>query len=69
MGRVPHPPLSEITVMCNLMQGTIRDFSISSMKNIPQNKTNIAVCRKKNKENQGHSVDRERDAMGKRKCT
>ena len=33
--------------MCNLMQGMIRDFSISSMKNIPQNKTNIAVCCKK----------------------
>ena len=38
-----------------LMQGSVRDFFISIVKNIPQIKTNM-VCRKKNKENEGHSV-------------
>ena len=41
-----------------LMQGSVRDFFISIVKNIPQIKTNIMVCRKKNKENEGHSVDK-----------
>lgn len=40
------------------MQGSVRDFFISIVKNIPQIKTNIMVCRKKNKENEGHSVDK-----------
>ena len=33
-----HPPQSEITVTYKLMQGSIRDFSISIMKNIPPKK-------------------------------
>ena len=41
-----------------LMQGSVRDFFISIVKNIPQIKTNIMVRRKKNKENEGHSVDK-----------
>ena len=41
-----------------LMQGSVRDFFISIVKNIPQIKTNIMVCRKKSKENEGHSVDK-----------
>ena len=45
--RVLYRPLSEIPFMRNLMQGSIRDFSISIVKNIPQNKTTIAVCCKK----------------------
>ena len=44
------------------MQGSIRDFSICIMKNIPQNKTNAVVCCKKH---QGHLVDKEWYAMGK----
>ena len=55
--------------MCNLMQSSIKDFSVYenqlSMKNIPQNKTNITVCCK-NKEIQGHSFDRKQYAMGKK---
>ena len=35
-----------------LMQDSVRDFFISIVKNIPQIKTNIMVCRKKNKENE-----------------
>ena len=64
--RVLHRPLSEILFMRSLMQGRIRDFSISIVKNIPQNKTIIAVCCKKNKQNQGHSVEKARYAMGKK---
>ena len=45
--RVLHRPLSEKLFMRSLMQGRIRDFSISFVKNIPQNKTIIAVCCKK----------------------
>ena len=30
--------------MHNLIQGSIRDFSILIVKNIPQNKTIIVVC-------------------------
>ena len=33
--------------MRSLMQGRIRDFCISIVKNIPQNKTIIVVCCKK----------------------
>ena len=47
------------------MQGSIRDFFISNVKNIPHNKT-ITWCVVKNNENQGHSVDRKRYAMGKK---
>ena len=47
VGRVLHPPLKEITVTRNLIQGSARDFSISIRKNIPQNKKNIVVCCKK----------------------
>ena len=36
------------------------------VKNIQQNKTILMVCCKKNKENQGHSVDKEWYAMGKK---
>ena len=63
--RVLHPPLSKIPVTRNLMQDSIRDFFISNVKNIPQNKT-IMWCVVKNKENQGHSVDRKQYAMGKK---
>ena len=59
VGRVLHPPLKEITVTRNLIQGSGRGFSISIVKNILQNKKNIVVCCKKNKENQVHSVDKE----------
>ena len=45
--RVLHRALSEILFMRSLMQGRIRDFSISIVKNIPQNKTIIVVCCKK----------------------
>ena len=47
------------------MQDSIRDFFISNVKNIPQNKT-IMLCFVKHKENQGHSVDRKQYAMGKK---
>ena len=47
VGRVLHPPLKEVTITRNLIQGSIRDFSISVVKNIPQNKKNIVVCCKK----------------------
>ena len=47
------------------MQGSIRDFFISNVKNIPQNKT-IMWCVVKNNENQRHSADRKRSAMGKK---
>ena len=47
------------------MQGSIRDFFISNVKNIPQNKT-IMWCVVKNNENQGHSADRKQSAMGKK---
>ena len=57
--RVLHRALSEILFMRSLMQGRIRNFSISIVKNIPQNKTIIVVCCKKNKQNQGHSVEKE----------
>ena len=69
VGRILHSPLSEITDTCNLsnlMQGSVRDFSVCIIKNIPLNKTNITVCCKKNKENQGHSVDKEQYAMGEK---
>ena len=58
--RVLHRPLSEIPVMCNLMHGSIRDFSISTVKNIPQMKTIIGVYYQKNMQNQGYSVEKER---------
>ena len=45
--RVLRRPLSEILSMRSLMQVRIRDFFISFVKNIPQNKTIIAVCCKK----------------------
>ena len=35
--RVLHQPLSEIPVMRNFMQGSVRDFSISIVKNTSQN--------------------------------
>ena len=63
---VLHPPLSKIPDTRNLMQGSIRDFFIFNVKNMPQNKTIIVVCCKKNNENQGNSVDRKRYAMGKK---
>ena len=47
------------------MQVSIREFSISIMKNIPQDKTNVMECGKKSKGNQGQSVDKEQYAMGK----
>ena len=51
--------------MPNLMQSSMRDFSISIMKNIPYNK--ILWCfLKKYKESQEHSVDREQYAIGKK---
>ena len=49
--------------MCKLMQGSIRDFSISTLKNIFQNKAIIVGCHLKTIDNQGHSVDKERYAM------
>ena len=58
--RVLHRPLSEIPVMCNLMHGSVRDFSISTVKNIPQMKTIIGVYYQKNMQNQGYSVEKER---------
>ena len=45
--RVLHPPLSQIPVTHNLMQVSVRDFSISKLENIPQNKTILMVCLKK----------------------
>ena len=62
VGRVLHPPQSKTTAMCKLMQGNIRDFSISTLKNIPLKKITV-VFHKKNNEIQGHSVDKERYAM------
>ena len=47
------------------MQGSIRDFFISNVKNIPQDKT-IMWCVVKNNENQGHPVDRKQYAMWKK---
>ena len=47
------------------MQGNVRDFSISIVKNIPQNKTIMERVVKKNKQNQGHLVEKERYAVGK----
>ena len=47
------------------MQGSKRDFFISNVENIPQNKT-IMWCVVKNNENQRHSADRKRSAMGKK---
>ena len=44
---VLHPPLSKIPDTRNLMQGSIRDFFIFNVKNMPQNKTIIVVCCKK----------------------
>ena len=44
--RVLHPPLSKIPVTRILMQGSIRDFFISNVKNIPQNKTITCVLQK-----------------------
>ena len=41
--RVLHQPLSEIPVMRNLMQVSERGFSISIVKNLPQNKTIIGL--------------------------
>ena len=64
--RVLHPSLTEIPVTHNLMQVSVRDFSISNVKNIPQSKTILVVCCKKNKESQGHSVDKEQYAMEKK---
>ena len=49
VGRVLHASVNEITVTGNLIQGSIRDFSISIVKSIRQNKTNIVVCREKQK--------------------
>ena len=45
--------------MCNLMQGCARGFCIPIVKNIPENKTIIEVCCEKNKQNQGHPVEKE----------
>ena len=44
--RVLHPP-SKITVTGNSMQGSIRDFFISNVKNIPQNKAIMWYVAKK----------------------
>ena len=63
--RVLNPHLSKITVTHSLMQGSKRDFFISNVENIPQNKT-IMWCVVKNNENQRHSADRKRSAMGKK---
>ena len=54
--------------MRNFMQGSVMDFSISIVKNTSQNKTIIRICceKKKNKQNQGHSVEKEQYAMGKK---
>ena len=52
--------------MCNLMQGCARGFCIPIVKNIPENKTIIEVCCEKNKQNQGHPVEKEWYAMGKK---
>ena len=49
VGRVMYPFVNEITVTVNLLQGGVRDFSISIMKSIRQNKTNIVACCKKKK--------------------
>ena len=49
------------------MQGSIRDFSISTLlKNICQNKAIIVGCHLKTIDNQGHSVDKEQYAMGEK---
>ena len=45
--RVLHQPLSQIPVTHNLMEVSVRDFSISKLENIPQNKTILMVCLKK----------------------
>ena len=58
VSRVLLPPLSEITVTCKLMHGYVRDFPLSIMKNVES-------C-KKNKENQGYSINKEQCAMGKK---
>ena len=50
--------------MRNLLQRSVRDFSISIVKNIPQNNY-WNVLWKKNKQNQGHSVEKEQYKMGK----
>ena len=47
------------------MQGSVRDFSVSIVKNIPQNKTNIVACWK-TKENQGYIADKEQYVMGEK---
>ena len=39
--------IHEIPVTHNLMQVSVRDFSISNVKNIPQSKTILVVCCKK----------------------
>ena len=53
--------------MRNFMQGSVRDFPISIVKNTSQNKTIIRFCfEKKPKQNQGHSVEKEQFAMGKK---
>ena len=46
VGRVLHLPLNEVTVMWNLMQCHISDFSVSIMKN-------IVVCCKKIRKTKG----------------
>ena len=53
--------------MVKLMQGSIRDFSISTLlKNICQNKAIIVGCHLKTIDNQGHSVDKEQYTMGEK---
>ena len=53
VGRALHPPQSEITAMCKLMQDSVRDFSTSMLKRVQ------GVCHKTCKENKGDSVDKE----------
>ena len=57
--------------MCNLMQSSIKDFSIYenqlSMKNIPQNKTNITVCCKKTRKSKDTHLTGNNTQWGKRR--
>ena len=48
------------------MQGSVRDFSISIVKNIPENKIMWCFVKKKKKENQGPSVEKKQWAMGRK---
>ena len=47
------------------MQGNVRDFSISIVKKNSTKQNNYGACCEKNKQNQGHLVEKERYAVGK----